>query len=141
MKERNAGLTQEYDKLLKEYAKSQVGGEGWEMGVDLAWEQALVTCAAGHAFLRPQEGLGGVGERFTWGLALKMRAWKDAIVFSSSAFAHECSILIGEKMTGPVILKQTITLYRCQTQTWASLWLVQGFTYPADEETLVPKRW
>ena len=36
LKERNAGLTQEYDKLLKEYAKSQVGGEGWEMGVDLA---------------------------------------------------------------------------------------------------------
>ena len=56
LKERHAELTQEYDKLLKEYAKAQVGGEGWEMGVDLAWEQALVTCAAGHAFVRPQEG-------------------------------------------------------------------------------------
>ena len=58
LKERNAGLTRQYDNLLEEYAKAQVGGEGWEMGVDLA----LVTCAAGHAFLRPQEGLGGVGE-------------------------------------------------------------------------------
>ena len=36
LKERNAELTREYDKLLEDYAKAQVGGEGLEMGVDLA---------------------------------------------------------------------------------------------------------
>ena len=36
LKERHAELTRDYDKLLEEYAKAQVGGEGWEMGVDLA---------------------------------------------------------------------------------------------------------
>ena len=43
------------------------------MDVNLAWEQALVTCATGRAFLRPQEDLGRVGERFTWSLELIMR--------------------------------------------------------------------
>ena len=73
LKEQAAGLTREYDRLLEEHAKAQVGGESWEMDVNLAWEQALVTCAAGCAFLRPREGLGRVGERFTWGLELIIR--------------------------------------------------------------------
>ena len=57
LKERHAELTQEYDKLLKEYAKAQVGGEGWEMGVDgFSLRAGPCHCAAGHAFVRPQEG-------------------------------------------------------------------------------------
>ena len=73
LKEQAAGLTREYDRLLEEHAKAQVGGESREMDVNLAWEQALVTWAAGCAFLRPREDLGRVGERFTWGVELIIR--------------------------------------------------------------------
>ena len=75
LKERHAELTQEYDKLLKEYAKAQVGGQGWEMGVD------GFSLRAGPCHLRcrtrlcpPAGGLGGVEKRLTWDLALIMRA-------------------------------------------------------------------
>ena len=52
------GLSREYDRLLEEHTKLQVGGEGREMDVNLTLEQALFTCAAGRAFLRPQNELG-----------------------------------------------------------------------------------
>ena len=58
LKQQATGLTREYDRLLEEYAKLQVGGEGREMDVNLTLEQALFTCAAGRAFLRPQNELG-----------------------------------------------------------------------------------
>ena len=117
LKEQAAGLTREYDRLLEEHAKAQVGGESREMDVNLAWEQALVTYATGRAFLRPQEDLGRVGERFTWGLELIMRVWKDATVFSSSVFTHECSILIGGKWPVLSFWHKLVLYIDDQTQT------------------------
>ena len=50
LKEQAAGLTREYDRLLEEHAKAQVGGESREMDVNLACEQALVTCVQDAPF-------------------------------------------------------------------------------------------